>query len=83
MAFLTLPDGVVRPYAAPPEVPAERLEMLRDAFAQTNKDPDFIGFARQHGLTLDYVGPDRLARTAKEIRSTPQSAVEGARELAR
>jgi GNAT superfamily N-acetyltransferase len=62
MAFRTLPDGVVRPYAAPPEVPKDRVEMLRTAFVQTIKDPDFIGFVRQHRLTLDCVGPDKLLR---------------------
>jgi tripartite-type tricarboxylate transporter receptor subunit TctC len=35
-------QGIGRPFVAPPELPPERLKMLRDAFNATMKDPEFI-----------------------------------------
>jgi tripartite-type tricarboxylate transporter receptor subunit TctC len=81
IAFLTLADGAVRPYAAPPGVPEDRIDILRAAFAQTLKDDEFLAFARQGNLTLDYVDAEKLAQMAKEITNTPKDAVETARKL--
>src|SRR5262249_26655144 len=35
-------QGIGRPFVAPPDLPADRLKMLRDAFTATMKDPDFL-----------------------------------------
>jgi len=43
-----------RPFAAPPAVPADRLAALRDAFAATLKDPEFLAEAEKSGLEIDY-----------------------------
>jgi tripartite-type tricarboxylate transporter receptor subunit TctC len=42
-----------RPYAAPPSIPADRLEALRRAFDATMKDPEFVSTARKQNLDLD------------------------------
>src|SRR5207237_5811450 len=39
--FLYAGQGIGRPFIAPPDLPAERVKMLRDAFSATMKDPDF------------------------------------------
>lgn len=43
-----------RPFAGPPGVPAYRLAALRDAFAATLKDPEFLAEAERSGLEIDY-----------------------------
>src|ERR687888_75230 len=40
--FLYAGQGIGRPFVAPPDLPPERLKMLRDAFAATMTDPDFV-----------------------------------------
>lgn len=47
-----------RPYVAPPDVPAERLQMLREAFEQAVKDPDLIADAEQKGVEIEFIAPD-------------------------
>jgi tripartite-type tricarboxylate transporter receptor subunit TctC len=41
---------VGRPFAAPPDVPADRLAALRTAFAATLKDPETLAEAKRAGL---------------------------------
>ena len=48
------------PYVAPPEVPADRLAALRQAFDATMKDPEFLADARQQNLDIDPVGGDEI-----------------------
>ena len=59
-----------RPVAAPPGVPKERLEFLREAFDKAMHDPQFIKDAKKSKRVLDYLsGKDMedLARISLEI----------------
>jgi tripartite-type tricarboxylate transporter receptor subunit TctC len=47
-----------RPYAAPPGVPGERLQILRESFERTLKDPDFAAEAKK---LLDWDGTTYLS----------------------
>jgi tripartite-type tricarboxylate transporter receptor subunit TctC len=47
------PLGFGRPYAAPPGVPAERIEALRAAFTATFKDPAFKADCAKQGVECD------------------------------
>ena len=38
------------PYAAPPNVPADRLEAIRKAFQATLQDPEFLAAGAKAGL---------------------------------
>ena len=42
-----LPFRVARPYMAPPDVPADRVEMLKKAFMEANRDPAYLEEARR------------------------------------
>lgn len=65
--FLYAGQGIGRPFVAPPDLPADRLQMLRDAFAATMTDPDFIAEANLRKLILD---PDDGAHLEALIRRT-------------
>src|SRR6266700_6979515 len=45
-------QGIARPFAAPPGVPADRARALRDAFDATMKDADFLHEATQLELEV-------------------------------
>ncbi len=47
LEFLYAGQGIGRPFVAPPDLPPERLKMLRDAFNATMKDPEFVAEAKQ------------------------------------
>ena len=49
-----------RPVAVPPGVPGDRLRVLRDAFADTLKDPEVQAEADKLGLDLEYLSPERI-----------------------
>jgi hypothetical protein len=50
--------GMSRPFAAPPELPPERLAMLRRAFAQAVQDPELVADAAQKNAEVMFVAPD-------------------------
>ena len=51
--FLYAGQGIGRPFIAPPDLPPERLKMLRDAFDATMTDPEFIAEAGLRKLTIE------------------------------
>src|SRR4051794_29036294 len=53
--FLFAPQDMGRPFFAPPGVPAERVQALRDAFAKTFADPKFLEEADKQGIEVQLV----------------------------
>jgi tripartite-type tricarboxylate transporter receptor subunit TctC len=76
LEFLYAGQGIGRPFVAPPELPAERLKMLRDAFSATMKDPEFIAEAQARKLDLDPEDGEQLAALIRKIYATPKPIVE-------
>ena len=61
---------------APPELPPERLKLLRDAFNATISDPDFQADVRRSGLDLEPVAGEKLAALIDKIYATPKAIIE-------
>ena len=61
MAVAVAPLAAGRPFATTPNVPADRVKILQDAFAAALKDPELIAEAEKAGRPLDYMGPKDLA----------------------
>jgi tripartite-type tricarboxylate transporter receptor subunit TctC len=55
-----------RPFIAPPGVPADRMAILRTAFAQTMKDPGLVQEAESSGLHPLYISPDELQQRVSD-----------------
>ncbi len=60
-----------RPFLAPPGVPAERLAALRQGFAQTMADKDFLAEAEHGKFEINPVSGARLENLVNEIYRTP------------
>jgi tripartite-type tricarboxylate transporter receptor subunit TctC len=73
-------QSIARPFAAPPGVPAERLAILRSAFAATMKDPDFLTEARAANLDIRPVTGDAVEALIKELYASPPAAIKLATE---
>lgn len=74
--FLYAGEGIGRPFVAPPDLPPDRLKMLRDGFDATMKDPDFIADAKTQKLDLSPESGTDLAALIDQIYATPKPIIE-------
>jgi tripartite-type tricarboxylate transporter receptor subunit TctC len=70
-----------RPFAAPPDVPADRLSALRRAFDATMRDPDFLAEARKLQMEVDPLSAIEVERLLAAAYRTPKRIVRRAAEL--
>jgi len=64
-----------RPIVAPPGVPADRVNILREAFDKAAKDPQFVADAKKRSLEMDPSSGEELSALAKEVMSAPPEIV--------
>ena len=64
-----------RPFIAPPDVPADRVKMLRDAFMATMKDPEFVADATRQKLPVEPKDGEYLVALIRKIYATPRPIV--------
>jgi tripartite-type tricarboxylate transporter receptor subunit TctC len=76
LEFLYAGQGIGRPFVAPPGMPAERSDMLRDAFNATMQDAAFVADTRQSKLDLDPQDGRELAALIAKIYATPKAIVD-------
>jgi tripartite-type tricarboxylate transporter receptor subunit TctC len=76
LEFLYAGQGIGRPFVAPPGMPPERLDMLRDAFNATMGDAAFVAETKQSKLELDPQGGKQLAALIAKIYATPKAIVD-------
>ncbi|MGZ3362046.1 MAG: Bug family tripartite tricarboxylate transporter substrate binding protein [Xanthobacteraceae bacterium] len=74
--FLYAGQGIGRPFVAPPDLPADRLKMLRDAFNATMTDPAFVAEAQKSKLDLEPEDGEHLAVLIAKIYATPKPIVD-------
>jgi tripartite-type tricarboxylate transporter receptor subunit TctC len=55
-------SDIVRTYTLPPGTPKDRVQILRQAFAATLKDPEFVADAKKSKLNIDPVTPDMIEK---------------------
>jgi tripartite-type tricarboxylate transporter receptor subunit TctC len=74
--YLYAGQGIGRPFVAPPDLPAERLRMLRDAFNATMKDPEFIAEVHARKFELEPEDGEHLATLIRKIYATPKPIID-------
>jgi tripartite-type tricarboxylate transporter receptor subunit TctC len=74
--FVSAPVMMERPFAGPPGVAREPLDILRRAFAQVVRDPSFLAEAARQNLDVDPHTGAEVARTVAEIVATPPAIVQ-------
>ena len=74
LVFMLARQEAAKPYFAPPDVPADRLAVLRRAFDATVRDPRFVALAAKTGVALDDpMTGDELAALVAKVSQTPAS----------
>ncbi|HWP35477.1 MAG TPA: tripartite tricarboxylate transporter substrate-binding protein [Thermodesulfobacteriota bacterium] len=75
LALRSIPEVIGRPYVAPPGTPADRLEILREAFAKVTRDPEAAAEAAKAKFELEYLPGEEAARIVREIFAQPEEVV--------
>lgn len=70
-----------RPFIAPPGIPAERLALLRKAFADTLADPALLDEARRRKLEIQFTSGEALAAVIAKAYKSPQDIVMRVRKI--
>ena len=76
LEYLYAGQDIGRPFVAPPDMPPDRLKMLRDAFAATMQDPEFVADVQRSKLDLEPEVGEHLAALIAKIYATPKPIIE-------
>jgi len=76
LEFLYAGQGIGRPFVAPPDLPPDRLKMLREAFNATMRDAEFVADVKRSKLDLDPEDGEHLAALIDKIYATPKPIIE-------
>ena len=63
------------PFAAPPDIPADRAQALRAAFAATLADPEFLEDAKKIQIDVSPVSAAAVDRLIGELYASPESVL--------
>jgi tripartite-type tricarboxylate transporter receptor subunit TctC len=74
-------QSMARPFAAPPDLPADRKAALRQAFDRTLADPEFLAEAKQRGLEVNPVTGSEIDRLVGVLYQTPPDAIAETRAI--
>jgi tripartite-type tricarboxylate transporter receptor subunit TctC len=82
LELLLAGQAMAWPVFAPPEVPKDRLEILRRAYLAMLKDPETLADAKRLGIDVDPVPGEAIVGMLQRVYRSPAAVVEKARELA-
>lgn len=66
------------PFAAPPDVPADRAEALRRAFEATMQDPGFLAETKKLSISVDPMKGVEMEALIKQLYATPPDVIAAA-----
>ena len=69
--LLQLPFKVSRPFAGPPNIPADLTRFLREAFMRAHEDPQYLADAKKMGLDVSVMSGDDAAKIVAQAASLP------------
>ena len=63
-------------YVAPPDVPADRIKVLRNAFAAALRDKELLADAEQQRIEITPQSGDDVARAVRDLYAAPKAVLE-------
>jgi tripartite-type tricarboxylate transporter receptor subunit TctC len=70
-----------RPYVFPPDVPRERVELMRTAIAAAARDAELLAEAQKMKLDMAYRPPEHLERLVAQLYETSPAMIETVKKL--
>ena len=81
LEFLLAREVIGRPFLLPPGVPADRVKFLREAFAETMKDPAFIKDAETGNIEVNLVTGEEVDALLKDAATSPPDVIERVKKI--
>ena len=75
------PNKMGRPFFAPPNLPPERIRILRQAFADTMRDPQLLADAEKMHVRTEWIDGAATEALVKRLYATPPEVIEATRKL--
>jgi tripartite-type tricarboxylate transporter receptor subunit TctC len=70
-----------RPYVAPPDIPADRVAILRKAFLDTLKDPALLAEATARGYDIDPASGEEIEKRLAQVYATSPDIVQRVKDF--
>src|SRR5262245_14669543 len=70
-----------RAYMAPPDVPAEAVKILRDAFSEVRRDPEFLADAQKLRIDITPQAGEDIQQVVERLYSAPRAVVDRLRQI--
>jgi tripartite-type tricarboxylate transporter receptor subunit TctC len=83
LELFSSPPQVGKPVVMGPDVPAERVAAMREAFKATMSDPEFLADAAKLSLPIDPISGEELTALVKRLMATPDAVAQRARDAIR
>ena len=71
MGIRAAPAAIGRAFAAPPATPADRVKLLREAFAKAVKDPEFLAESKKAKIQVGYIPPEEVLKMFQGLLDQP------------
>jgi hypothetical protein len=75
MRFVFSSTEFGRPYVFPPNVPQDRVEVMRKAIAAAARDPDLVAEAAAIKMDMSYTAPEHLEQLVARLYQTPPGLI--------
>jgi tripartite-type tricarboxylate transporter receptor subunit TctC len=75
MRLISAPVALGQPFLAPPDLPADRVALLRRAFAETLADPAFLAEAARLNIEDIAISAEEIARIVHETVAAPPDII--------
>jgi tripartite-type tricarboxylate transporter receptor subunit TctC len=76
LEFLLAREPLGRPFLAPPDLPADRVRVLRAAFAATMQDPEFLKDAERSKIEVGLVSGEEVDAILKNAAEAPPAVID-------
>jgi tripartite-type tricarboxylate transporter receptor subunit TctC len=77
MGIRAVPLAIGRAFAVPPATPAERVAILREAFAKMIKDPEFLAEGKKAKIDFNYITAEQVLKDFTSLlNQTPETLKE-------
>ena len=77
MGIKSIPQAIGRAFAAAPGTPADRLAMLREAFAKVAKDPEFLAEGKKAKIDFSFISHEQVLKDFNVLlNQTPETLKE-------
>jgi tripartite-type tricarboxylate transporter receptor subunit TctC len=81
MSFYVSSEQMGRSFLAPPDLPPQRLAMLRQAYDETMQDPEFLSEIRKSHVEFNPLSGDKVQRLVAETTKVSPAIIERIRKI--